>query len=160
MGTCRPKENEKIRDELEKAVQIIWNCRLPSPRVSRPLFLFPFWVVFNNFWNGIYCDSVWPLMLLLRLIWHLLYKYLYTQNSSLLKLGKYYTARKVKHMREFIEFVSWQYVNWSKIYSFCSSAIRTADELSKIMAFFYYGAAKPPCLNSFKSSEEVIPTLS
>jgi len=30
----RPKENEKIRDELEKAVHIIWNCRLPSPRVS------------------------------------------------------------------------------------------------------------------------------
>ncbi|KAK9200449.1 hypothetical protein WN944_015647 [Citrus x changshan-huyou] len=29
----RPKENERIRDELEKAVHIIWNCRLPSPRV-------------------------------------------------------------------------------------------------------------------------------
>ncbi|KAL6223675.1 hypothetical protein ACLB2K_002534 [Fragaria x ananassa] len=28
----RPKENERIRTELEKAVQIIWNCRLPSPR--------------------------------------------------------------------------------------------------------------------------------
>ncbi|XP_048230384.1 uncharacterized protein LOC8261697 isoform X3 [Ricinus communis] len=28
----RPKENEKARDELEKAVNIIWNCRLPSPR--------------------------------------------------------------------------------------------------------------------------------
>ncbi|KAK3030898.1 hypothetical protein RJ639_037248 [Escallonia herrerae] len=28
----RPKENENMRDELEKAVQIIWNCRLPSPR--------------------------------------------------------------------------------------------------------------------------------
>lgn len=30
----RPKDNEKIREELEKAVHIIWNCRLPSPRVS------------------------------------------------------------------------------------------------------------------------------
>ncbi|KAJ0034374.1 hypothetical protein Pint_26463 [Pistacia integerrima] len=28
----RPKENEKIRDEIEKAVHIIWNCRLPFPR--------------------------------------------------------------------------------------------------------------------------------
>ncbi|MCI29310.1 thioredoxin superfamily protein, partial [Trifolium medium] len=28
----RPKDNERIRDELEKAVHIIWNCRLPSPR--------------------------------------------------------------------------------------------------------------------------------
>ncbi|GFY81260.1 poly (ADP-ribose) glycohydrolase [Actinidia rufa] len=28
----RPLENEKMRDELEKAVHIIWNCRLPSPR--------------------------------------------------------------------------------------------------------------------------------
>ncbi|XP_004497261.1 thioredoxin-like fold domain-containing protein MRL7L, chloroplastic [Cicer arietinum] len=28
----RPKDNERIRDELEKAVHIIWSCRLPSPR--------------------------------------------------------------------------------------------------------------------------------
>ncbi|GMP34897.1 hypothetical protein CsSME_00007578 [Camellia sinensis var. sinensis] len=28
----RPLENERMRDELEKAVNIIWNCRLPSPR--------------------------------------------------------------------------------------------------------------------------------
>ncbi|XVF07105.1 hypothetical protein REPUB_Repub06bG0109800 [Reevesia pubescens] len=28
----KPKENERVWDELEKAVHIIWNCRLPSPR--------------------------------------------------------------------------------------------------------------------------------
>ncbi|XVF56285.1 hypothetical protein PTKIN_Ptkin06aG0106900 [Pterospermum kingtungense] len=28
----RPKENQRAWDELEKAVHIIWNCRLPSPR--------------------------------------------------------------------------------------------------------------------------------
>lgn len=31
----RPKENERIRNELEKAVHIIWNCGLPSPRVCK-----------------------------------------------------------------------------------------------------------------------------
>ncbi|KAI8019692.1 hypothetical protein LOK49_LG04G02703 [Camellia lanceoleosa] len=30
----RPLENERMRDELEKAVNIIWNCRLPSPRLD------------------------------------------------------------------------------------------------------------------------------
>ncbi|CAL5441135.1 unnamed protein product [Camellia sinensis] len=39
-------------------------------------------------------------------------------------------------------------------------AIRTADELSKIMAFFYYGAAKPRSLNTIGKSEEPIPTIS
>ncbi|KAF5957034.1 hypothetical protein HYC85_004259 [Camellia sinensis] len=32
---------------------------------------------------------------------------------------------------------------------YCEKAIQTADELSKIMAFFYYGAAKLPSLNTF-----------
>ncbi|KAJ0093371.1 hypothetical protein Patl1_26684 [Pistacia atlantica] len=38
-------------------------------------------------------------------------------------------------------------------------AIRTADELSKMMAFFYYGAAKPACLNGVESSQEMIPSV-
>lgn len=38
-------------------------------------------------------------------------------------------------------------------------ALRTADELSKIMAFFYYGAAKPPFLNVTGDVEETIPTV-
>ncbi|KAB1218189.1 hypothetical protein CJ030_MR3G026069 [Morella rubra] len=36
---------------------------------------------------------------------------------------------------------------------------RTADELSKIMAFFYYGAGKPPCLGSVGDSHEAIPSV-
>ncbi|MED6110979.1 Thioredoxin-like fold domain-containing protein mrl7l, chloroplastic [Stylosanthes scabra] len=39
-------------------------------------------------------------------------------------------------------------------------ALRNADELSKIMAFFYYGAAKPPCLNTISDSQEDIPSVS
>ena len=40
------------------------------------------------------------------------------------------------------------------------SAIRNADELSKMMAFFYYGAAKPPCLSSIGDhSHEAIPSI-
>ena len=34
---------------------------------------------------------------------------------------------------------------------------RTADELSKIMAFFYYGAAKPSCLDAFVMGNDAIP---
>ncbi|CAN4116480.1 unnamed protein product [Withania somnifera] len=36
---------------------------------------------------------------------------------------------------------------------------RTADELSKMMAFIYYGAAKPPCLNGIENPEDLIPTI-
>ncbi|GMQ04033.1 hypothetical protein CsSME_00049600 [Camellia sinensis var. sinensis] len=43
---------------------------------------------------------------------------------------------------------------------YSEKVIRTADELSKIMAFFYYGAAKPPSLNTIGKSEEPIPTIS
>lgn len=43
---CRPKENENARQELEKAVQIIWNCSLPSPRVSKA---FPFQNLCHHF---------------------------------------------------------------------------------------------------------------
>ena len=31
----RPKENEIVRDQLEKAIQLIWDCRIPSPRVTK-----------------------------------------------------------------------------------------------------------------------------
>ncbi|CAI0555359.1 unnamed protein product [Linum tenue] len=38
-------------------------------------------------------------------------------------------------------------------------AIRTADEFSKIMAYFYYGAAKPPCLDKIGDCQEMITTV-
>lgn len=46
-------------------------------------------------------------------------------------------------------------------FSFFSTclAIRSGDELSKIMAFFYYGAAKPPCLNGIRDGQEEIPSV-
>lgn len=43
-------------------------------------------------------------------------------------------------------------------FTWCPGA-RTADELSKIMAFFYYGAAKPPCLSNIGNTEEPIPAV-
>lgn len=30
----RPKENEMVYDQLEKAIHLIWDCRIPSPRVT------------------------------------------------------------------------------------------------------------------------------
>ncbi|KAF7132467.1 hypothetical protein RHSIM_Rhsim09G0002900 [Rhododendron simsii] len=98
----RPKENETVRDELEKAVHIIWNCHLPSPRC-------------------VAIDVVVELDLVSALHVSIF------QNLYSLKLER--------------------------------SSLRTADELSKIMAFFYYGAAKPPCLNTIEKSEELIPTV-
>ncbi|XP_056172704.1 thioredoxin-like fold domain-containing protein MRL7L, chloroplastic isoform X1 [Syzygium oleosum] len=96
----RPKENEKIRDELEKAVHIIWNCRLPSPR----------------------CVAV-----------------------DAIKEPELVSALQVSIFPEII------FTKAGKIL-YREKAIRTADEFSKIMAFFYYGAAKPPCLNSSEDS--------
>ncbi|GJU90359.1 hypothetical protein Tco_1302782 [Tanacetum coccineum] len=72
----RPKENEMVHDQLEKAIQLIWDCRIPSPRC-------------------VAIDAV-------------------------------------------VE-------------------IRTADELSKIMAYFYYGGAKPSCLGTSVIINDAIP---
>ncbi|KAI5670047.1 hypothetical protein M9H77_19900 [Catharanthus roseus] len=101
----RPRENEKIRDELEKAVQIIWNCRLPSPRC-------------------VAIDAVVEQNLVATLQVSVYPELIFTKAGKILYREK---------------------------------AIQTADELSRIMAFFYFGAAKPPCLSGFKNSEEVIP---
>lgn len=104
----RPKENERIRDELEKAVHIIWNCRLPSPRC-------------------VAIDAVVELDLVSALRVSVFPEIIFT------KAGKILYREKV---------------------------IRSADEFSKIMAFFYYGAAKPPCLkNTGNSHEEAIPSV-
>uniref|UniRef100_A0A5B7BTN9 Uncharacterized protein n=1 Tax=Davidia involucrata TaxID=16924 RepID=A0A5B7BTN9_DAVIN len=103
----RPKENEKTWDELEKAINIIWNCRLPSPRC-------------------VAIDAVVELDLV--------------------------SALKVSGFPEII------FTKAGRIL-YREKAIRTADELSKIMAFFYYGAAKPPCLSNTRDSEELIPTV-
>ncbi|KAL3642211.1 Thioredoxin-like fold domain-containing protein mrl7l, chloroplastic [Castilleja foliolosa] len=103
----RPKENEKIRDELEKAVQIIWNCSLPSPR----------------------CVAI-------------------DANTEL----DLVSALQVSVFPELIFIKSGKIVYREK-------AIRTADELSKIMAFYYFGAAKPPCLTGVENMKEVIPTV-
>ncbi|KAL7188009.1 hypothetical protein ACSBR1_037949 [Camellia fascicularis] len=104
----RPLENERMRDELEKAVNIIWNCRLPSPRC-------------------VAIDAVVELDLVSALQVSVFPELIFTKAGKILYREK---------------------------------AIRTADELSKIMAFFYYGAAKPPSLNTIGKSEEPIPTIS
>ncbi|KAL3506983.1 hypothetical protein ACH5RR_032365 [Cinchona calisaya] len=104
----RPKENGRIQDELEKAVHIIWNCRLPSPRC-------------------VAIDAVVEPNLVSALQVPVFPELIFTK------------AGKILHREK---------------------AIRTADELSKIMAFFYFGAAKPPCLSDIKNIEEDIPSYS
>ncbi|XVE90716.1 hypothetical protein DITRI_Ditri20bG0099600 [Diplodiscus trichospermus] len=104
----RPKENERVWDELEKAVHIIWNCRLPSPR----------------------CVAVDAVV-----------------EDALV------SALKVSVFPEII------FTKAGRIL-FREQGIRTADELSKMMAFFYYGAAKPSCLDCIGNSQEMIPSVS
>lgn len=104
----RPKENEKIWNELEKAVHIIWNCKLPSPRC-------------------IAVDAV-------------------TEHDLV-------SALKVSVFPEII------FTKAGKIL-YREKAIRSGDELSKVMAFFYYGAARPPCLNGIGDRQEPIPYVS
>lgn len=102
----RPKENERCRDELEKAVNIIWNCRLPSPRC-------------------VAIDAVVDCDLASALKVSVFPELIFTKAGKILYREK---------------------------------AIRPANELSKIMAFFYYGAAKPPFFNIMENSEELIPS--
>ncbi|KAI3499846.1 hypothetical protein L1887_35660 [Cichorium endivia] len=102
----RPKENEMARDQLEKAIQIIWDCRIPSPRC-------------------VAIDAVVECDLVSTLGVSVFPELIFT------KVGKIYHREK---------------------------EIRTAEELSKMMAFFYYGAAKPSCLgDTFVMSNEAVP---
>ncbi|XP_019452576.1 PREDICTED: uncharacterized protein LOC109354491 [Lupinus angustifolius] len=103
----RPKENERIRNELEKAVHIIWNCGLPSPRC-------------------VALDAVIETELVAALRVSVFPEVIFTKAGKIL---------------------------------FRDKATRSADEFSKIMAFFYFGAAKPPCLNNIKDCQEDIPSF-
>lgn len=103
-------------------------------------------------------------MPLLNTTWSLLFKCLPFQRSFSLKQGKSYTVRRVsakrrhKTSREFFFFCS-KFCELSSEFWFGSGFV-SADELSKIMAFFYYGAAKPPCLNDIENYQEAIPSVS
>ncbi|OAY73952.1 hypothetical protein ACMD2_01290 [Ananas comosus] len=104
----RPKENEKARNELEKAVQMFWQAGLPSPRC-------------------VAIDACVEHDLVSALKISLFPEILFT------KAGKILHREKVA---------------------------RTADEWSKIMAFFYYKAARPPCLaKTAGQNQEKIPSL-
>lgn len=103
----RPKDNEKIREELEKAVHIIWNCRLPSPRC-------------------VALDAVVETELVAALKVSVFPEVIFTKAGKILYRDK---------------------------------AIRSADEWSKIMAFFYYRGAKPSCLTNIPDFQENIPSF-
>ncbi|ESQ51765.1 hypothetical protein EUTSA_v10016862mg [Eutrema salsugineum] len=99
--------NRYKREELEKAIHVIWNCGLPSPRC-------------------VAVDAVVETDLVSALQVSVFPEIIFTKAGKILYREK---------------------------------GIRTADELSKIMAFFYYGAAKPPCLNGVVNSQEQIPSV-
>lgn len=101
----RPKENEIVRDQLEKAIQLIWGCRIPSPRC-------------------VAIDAVVEFDLVSTLGVSIFPELIFTKTGKILHREK---------------------------------GIRTADELSKIMAYFYYGGAKPPCLGTSVIINEAIP---
>ncbi|KAL5730268.1 Thioredoxin-like fold domain-containing protein mrl7l [Ranunculus cassubicifolius] len=101
----RPKDNDKVREELEKVAHIFWNCGLPSPRC-------------------VAVDAVVEVELVEALNVVVFPEVLFTKAGKILYREK---------------------------------GFRTADELSKIMGFFYYGAAKPTCLGNVGDSHEMIP---
>ncbi|CAH9100618.1 unnamed protein product [Cuscuta epithymum] len=105
----RPKENEKLRNELEKAVHVFWNCRIPSPRCLA-------------------IDAVVEHDLVSALNVSIFPELIFTKSGKILHREK---------------------------------ALRSADDLSKVIAFFYYGAAKPPCLDASVNGdgEEKVPTV-
>ncbi|PIA41270.1 hypothetical protein AQUCO_02300202v1 [Aquilegia coerulea] len=103
----RPKENEMVRQELEKVAHIFWNCGLPSPRC-------------------VALDAVVEVDLVSALNVSVFPEVIFTKAGKILYREK---------------------------------GFRSADDLSKIMGFFYYGAAKPPCLGEVGNSNEMIPSV-
>ncbi|XP_031474920.1 thioredoxin-like fold domain-containing protein MRL7L, chloroplastic [Nymphaea colorata] len=104
----RPKENERARNHLEKAVQIFWDSGLPSPR----------------------CVAIDAVV-----------------EDDLV------AALKISTFPELL------FTKAGKIF-YRQTVISNADELSKIMAFFYYGATRPACLSETDGEvKELIPAL-
>lgn len=104
----RPRENEKARIELEKAVKMFWDTGLPSPRC-------------------VAVDAVIEEELVSALKVSVFPEILFTKAGKILHRDK---------------------------------AVRSADEWSKIMAFFYYKAVRPSCLSKTDGqSPEKIPSL-
>ncbi|KAK1315411.1 hypothetical protein QJS10_CPA06g01512 [Acorus calamus] len=104
----RPRENEKAREELEKAVKMFWESGLPSPRCAA-------------------VDAVVEQDLVSALNVSIFPEVLFT------KAGKILYREKVG---------------------------RTADEWSKMMAFFYYRAVRPSFLdNDVLERQEKIPPI-
>ncbi|KAM0946461.1 putative thioredoxin-like domain-containing protein MRL7/MRL7L [Dioscorea sansibarensis] len=104
----RPKENEKARIELEKAVRMFWDTGLPSPRC-------------------VAVDAV-----------------VEDELASVLKVSKF---------PEIIFTKAGKILHRDKV-------VRTGDDWSKIMAFFYYKAVRPACLKkSAGENQEKIPSL-
>ncbi|URE02227.1 hypothetical protein MUK42_24905 [Musa troglodytarum] len=105
----RPRENEKARNELERAVEMFWESGLPSPRC----------VAIDACVEHDLVDalqvSIYP-------------EILFTKAGKILHRDK---------------------------------VVRSADEWSKIMAFFYYKAVRPTCLDKTAGkNQEKIPSLS
>ncbi|KAK1432628.1 hypothetical protein QVD17_09526 [Tagetes erecta] len=101
----RPKENEMVYEQLEKAIHLIWDCRIPSPRC-------------------VAIDAVVECDLVSTLGVSVFPELIFTKTGKILHREK---------------------------------EVRTADELSKIMAFLYYGGAKPACLNTSVIINDAIP---
>ncbi|KAK1266958.1 hypothetical protein QJS04_geneDACA015590 [Acorus gramineus] len=104
----RPRENEKAREELEKAVKMFWDAGLPSPRCAA-------------------VDAIVEQDLVSALNVSIFPEVLFT------KAGKILYREKVG---------------------------RTTDEWSKMMAFFYYRAARPSFLHKdVLERQEKIPPI-
>lgn len=105
----RPEENERARNELERAVQMFWESGLPSPRC-------------------VAVDACVDHDLVDALQVSCFPEILFTHAGKILHRDK---------------------------------VVRTADEWSKVMAFFFYKAVRPPFLDkSVGQSQEKIPSLS
>ncbi|KAL5996752.1 hypothetical protein ACLOJK_007672 [Asimina triloba] len=138
----RPKENEMLHDELVKAVQIFWDCRLPSPRVSH--FVTSVTASIGDQThirdNGV-SSHVTPVLF---------------QQCVAVDAVVEHDLVSVLEVKIFPEVI---FTKAGKIL-YRDKEIRTADELSKIMAFFYYGGAKPPCLDKYNGDNlKPIPSI-
>ncbi|XP_042384626.1 thioredoxin-like fold domain-containing protein MRL7L homolog, chloroplastic [Zingiber officinale] len=105
----RPSENERARNELERAVQMFWQSGLPSPRC-------------------VAIDACVEHDLVDALQVSIFPEIIFTKAGKILYRDK---------------------------------VVRSGDDWSKMMAFFYYKAVRPSCLDrSADKNQEKIPSLS
>lgn len=112
-----------------------------------------------SYYSVVLFNSVLPLTPLRNRSLFLPWKSPYFPRSSSLKLEKFYIVRKVLRVDFCFDVRFRKYIVFIEKVLTIISVVRTAEEFSKIMAFFYYGAEKPNDMDNIEDGQESIPLV-